>query len=135
MNDTTATIQQLKDQVLKFRDERHWRKFHNPKNLSLSILIEAAEIAEHFQWQRTEQEVDELLAIENEREAIGEEIADVCAYVLSLVDVLKIDLTQALINKLEKNKLKFPLEQWSTPDKTSHLADYLDLRRRRRKEK
>ena len=90
-----------------FVAEREWQSFHDPKNLSASIAIEAAELMEHFQWLRS----DELDSIQEDHEKmglIGEELADIMAYLLSCASVLGVDLSAALADKMKKNAIKYP---------------------------
>ena len=106
-DDTTTTIAELKAVVQHFVDERNWRKFHNAKNLSMSLAIEAAELMEHFQWLTT----DEVVAGEQQDFGeIADELADVTCYALAMANVLKIDLSQAVNSKMIKNRLKYPTE-------------------------
>jgi NTP pyrophosphatase (non-canonical NTP hydrolase) len=93
MDDTIAKIR-------KFRDDRDWKQFHDPKNLAVSISIEAAELLE----QATR------YAAEN-RERVSEELADVAIYLIELADITGIDLAQAIEAKLEKNAKKYPVER------------------------
>ena len=110
MSDQTATIAQLRQAVQAFVDERDWRQFHTPKNLAMSLAIEAAELMEHFQW---------IDVAESEsrgrdpaiRDEIADEIADVCCYLLSLVNTLEIDLSEAVHAKLIKNARRYPAEE------------------------
>ncbi len=111
MDDKTASIEQLKQIMDRFVSERDWEPFHDPKNLSASIAIEAAELMEHFQWLRT----DELAAVKDDPEAmvaIREEIADVFAYVLSFASTMNIDLASAFAAKMERNAIKYPAEKF-----------------------
>ena len=107
MNDDTTTVGELKRLLTKFVAEREWEMYHDPKNLSMSIAIEAAELMEHFQWVRTE-ELDELRKNEQAMAEIRDELADVTAYVLALANALDLDLASALADKMEKNALKYP---------------------------
>lgn len=111
LNDTTTTVALLREMVDRFVEERDWQPFHDPKNLSASIAIEASELMEHFQWLRTDQ-LDEVLANQAKMGAIREEIADVLAYVLSFADTMNIDLSSALTDKLKKNALKYPVDMY-----------------------
>lgn len=111
MRDQNETIQQLRDLVTAFVDEREWQPYHDAKNLSMSIAIEAAELMEHFQWSRTDQ-LEELLHDEKKSEEIRDEIADIFCYLLSLTNDLKIDLAQALRDKLVKNAKKYPADKF-----------------------
>jgi NTP pyrophosphatase (non-canonical NTP hydrolase) len=94
--------------IRKFRDERDWMQFHNPKNLAASIVIEAAELLEQFQWKTGEESERHAQA---KKEAIADEIADVAIYLLELADNLDIDLIQAINSKLDKNARKYPVEK------------------------
>lgn len=97
--------------VAEFVRERAWETFHSPKNLSMSLAIEAAELMEHFQWLTT----DESRLIPNELDklhAVAEEMADVFCYLLALANELDIDLGRALLDKMAKNRLKYPVEQF-----------------------
>ena len=94
--------------IRQFRDERDWMKFHDPKNLAVSISIEAAELLEQFQW-KSVAEVEQHVAHNKER--ISDEIADVAIYLLELSDNLGINLESAILAKLEKNASKYPVEK------------------------
>jgi NTP pyrophosphatase (non-canonical NTP hydrolase) len=96
--------------VLRFRDEREWGQFHNPKDLAISIVLEAAELLEHFQWKRPE-EVESLLAEAANRQQVGEEMADVLILLISLADAVGIDLLEAARAKLAENARKYPVER------------------------
>ncbi|MDB4470859.1 nucleotide pyrophosphohydrolase [Deltaproteobacteria bacterium] len=108
MTDLQITLHELKERMATFVRERDWEKFHNPKNLSMSISIEAAELMEHFQW-LTEQQSKQL-----EPEAlqeIGEELADIVLYSLSLANFLQLDLAETVLAKMAKNERKYPKDQ------------------------
>lgn len=92
--------------IRKFRDERDWMQFHDPKNLAVSIVIEAAELLEQFQW-KDKKAVEQH--IRENREEIADELADVAIYLTELADNLGIDLIQAMNSKLEKNARKYPV--------------------------
>jgi NTP pyrophosphatase (non-canonical NTP hydrolase) len=111
MSDSQTTVADLRAMIDTFVAERDWRQFHTPKNLSMSLAIEAAELMEHFQWLTPE----ESLAVTGRPEklqAIGEEIADVLAYLLSLANAWELDLSTAMREKLVKNARKYPVEQY-----------------------
>lgn len=91
--------------ILKFRDERDWKQFQTPKNLAVSLSIEASEILEIFQW------LDGKSVPEDETEHFREEIADVYGYLLLLAEETGIDLSQALSEKIVKNAKKYPIEK------------------------
>ena len=96
--------------VLRFRDEREWRQFHNPKDLAISITLEAAELLEQFQWKRPD-EVEALLADAASRHRVGEEMADVLILLISLADATGIDLVVAAEAKLAENARKYPVNR------------------------
>ena len=89
----------------KFREERDWEQFHSPKNLSMALMVECAELVEHFQWLTQEQ--SRHLSVETKK-AVEEEIGDVLIYLLNLSDKLGIDCRQAAQKKLAINRNKYP---------------------------
>jgi NTP pyrophosphatase (non-canonical NTP hydrolase) len=99
-----SDIQSLINSVNKFRDDRNWRQYHNPKDLAISISIEAAELLEDFQWISSEK------ALRENKENIQEEIADVLIYSLMLCSDLELDVKQIVEEKLEKNGEKYPVD-------------------------
>jgi len=109
MSDSDETVLSLRQAVQAFVDERDWRQFHTPKNLAMSIAIEAAELMEHFQWVDIPESVDRGREPAR-REQIADEIADVCCYLLSLANALDLDLSRAVRSKLVKNAEKYPVE-------------------------
>lgn len=111
LNDSIATLAQLRDLMNRFVAQRDWQPFHDPKNLSASIAIEAAELMEHFQWLRSDQ-LDGLRADPQALAAVKEEVADVFAYLLSFANALDIDLASALTEKMRKNEMKYPVEKF-----------------------
>ena len=102
-------LQPSMEALLKFRRERDWEQFHTPKNLSMSIAIESAELMEHFQW-KTEPEVRDYLET-GARGKVEEEIADVASYLLLLSHDLGLDLNDCIRNKIKKNEEKYPVEK------------------------
>lgn len=108
MSDSQTTLQQLKEKMAAFVKEREWEPFHTPKNLSMSIAIEAAELMEHFQWLTVEE--SKSLAPEALSD-IGEELADIVIYALSLSNVLGLDLADTVLAKMEKNIRKYPSDK------------------------
>jgi NTP pyrophosphatase (non-canonical NTP hydrolase) len=96
--------------VLDFRDRRDWRQFHNPKDLAISITLEAAELLEHFQW-KTVEEVTAFLGSEENRRRVGEEMADVLILLISLADAMGLDLLEAARAKLLENERKYPVDR------------------------
>lgn len=110
-NDRTTTVEDLRKLVSDFVDERDWQQFHSPKNLAMSIAIESAELMEHFQWcsvdesRQVTQQADKLTDV-------GEELADVVAYCLALANSLELDLSTILSRKMEKNRAKYPADEF-----------------------
>jgi NTP pyrophosphatase (non-canonical NTP hydrolase) len=111
MNDTTTTVASLKGLMADFVSERDWAPFHDPKNLSASIAIEAAELMEHFQWLRSD-ELQTVCDDANAMRAIREELADILAYLLSFATRMEIDLSTALEEKMKKNAAKYPVDRY-----------------------
>ncbi len=99
----------LRKQLIDFRKKRDWEKFHKPKDLAVSIVLEAAELLENFQW-KTDREVEEMLR-SAASEQIHEEIADIAIYLTYLCHDIGIDLEDAVAKKLEKNKKKYPSDK------------------------
>ncbi len=108
--DSTATIGELKDRVEKFRDQREWGKYHKPKDLAVSVAIEAGELMEFFQW-KSDAEVEQALAEPAKREEFCDELADVLCYCLLLASAAKVDLSDAVASKMSKNEAKYPVEK------------------------
>lgn len=111
MTENDVSFDTLKKLVKQFIDERDWQKYHNPKNLAMSISIESAELMELFQWLSLE---ESILLKENKLkfEKIKEEIADIIIYCISLGNVLDIDISKAILDKIEKNKAKYPTSKY-----------------------
>ncbi len=103
-----SDIQKLMEIIIKFRDARDWKKFHNPKDVSISLVLEATEVMEHFQWKNKE-EIQRY--IETHRVEIGEELSDVLYWVLLMSHDLGIDIKQALERKIEISNKKYPVEK------------------------
>lgn len=108
--DDQTTIAELKKRFIQFRDERDWKKFHNPKDLAVSISIEANELLELFQW-KDNAEVEEMLKNPKKMQEIRDELADIVTYCLSASDTLNIDLSEAVTQKLAKSAIKYPVEK------------------------
>jgi len=111
LNDATATLDELKAVMRRFVEERSWQPFHNPKNLSASIAIEAAELMEHFQWMPSHESLN-IERPSDKMEAVEDELADVFAYVLSFADSLGIDLASSFLKKMAKNAGKYPAAEF-----------------------
>lgn len=90
--------------ICKFRDDREWKQFHNPKDLAISISLEAAELLEVFQWSKDD------LYVNEKKDKIKEELADVLMYAYLLADVEDMDIEEIIIDKIKKNNEKYPVE-------------------------
>ncbi len=111
MPDATTTVTELREAMRRFVGERDWEQFHSPKNLAMGLAIEAAELMEHFLW------IDnpasrEAVRDPEQRLRIGEEMADVACYLLALANVMNLDLSDAVDDKLVKNAVKYPAEKY-----------------------
>ena len=106
MPDDTIRIRELKKKIRDFVRERNWEKYHHPKELAISISIEAAELLEVFQWDE-KADIQEIKNDQETMEKIKGEIADVMMYVLSLSNQLDLDLSEAIFSKLERNRTKY----------------------------
>lgn len=101
-------IKKLTERIIAFRDARDWKQFHNPKDVALSLVLEAGEVMEHFQWKNKNEMEKHIL---DSRAEIGEELADVLYWVLLMSHDLKIDVLSALDKKMIKNEAKYPVEK------------------------
>ena len=101
-------IKKLTKKLIAFRNERDWEQFHNPKDVALSLTLEAAEVLEHFQWKNNKELED---YVKTHKDEIGEELADVFNWVLILSHDIGIDIAHASAKKLEKNKKKYPVHK------------------------
>ncbi len=105
MTDLNILVEELR----KFRDERDWKQFHNHKDMALSMVLESAEVLEHFQWKSPE-EVN-TYAQENKAD-IAEEIADVLKYLVQLADNIGVeDIVQVALDKLQRDAAKYPVDK------------------------
>jgi len=102
------SIQNTLKALLDFRNARDWKQFHKPKDLAISISLEASEILDHFQW-KTDAEFEEYL--KTHKENVADELADVFNYLLILSHDLDINLLESAKNKLKKNIEKYPVEK------------------------
>lgn len=102
------SIKDLQSLVIKFRDQRNWKQYHNPKDFAISLVLEAAELIEHFQWKSPE----ELEAyVKNNKEKIGEEIADVLYVLLIMSYDFGIDIEKTFRKKMKQNAKKYPVRK------------------------
>jgi NTP pyrophosphatase (non-canonical NTP hydrolase) len=111
MSDQQTTVAELRTLVRNFVDARDWRQFHSPKNLSMALAIEAAELMEHFQWLTTD--ASRNVGDSSEKlEAVGEELADVICYALAIANELDIDVSSTMRDKMKKNEIKYPAVEY-----------------------
>lgn len=103
----TSDFLLLRDKLRAFSDAREWDQYHSPKNLSMALMVEVAELMEHFQWLTEKQSADLRPDVKG---AVAEELADVLLYLIRLSDRLGVDLKTAALHKLEKNALKYPAD-------------------------
>jgi len=103
-----SEINEITEKIIQFRDERDWMQFHDPKNMAVSIILEASELLEHFQW-KTSEEVEAY--IKTHKADVQDEIADIAMYLFELADNLGISLIGAMEEKLKKNEMKYPIEK------------------------
>ena len=101
-------LEDIKVKLKQFAKERDWEQFHSPKNLSMALSVEVAELVEHFQWLK---EQDSYQHQHEKHQAIAEEIADIQMYLVLLADQLNIDIAASVNKKIEKNKERFPIEK------------------------
>ncbi len=93
------------DMILKFRDDRDWKQFHNPKDLAISISLEAAELLEVFQWSGTD------IVCADKKDKIAEELADILVYCTLMAEACGLDMDEIVQKKMEQNNKKYPVEK------------------------
>ncbi len=104
------SLEALKLRLREFAAERDWQQFHSPKNLAMALIVEAAELVEHFQWLSERQSESENLSPQR-RQEVAHELADILVYLVRLADRLDIDLLQSVDEKLKLNAEKYPAER------------------------
>ncbi len=109
-NDSSVTIQDLKSKIQHFAKEREWEQFHAPKNLSMAIAAEAAELMEHFLWQDGQGSSD-MLKDPSKRLEIEDELADVLIFALEFANIADFDVSSIIESKMLKNAQKYPVEK------------------------
>lgn len=109
--DHNTTVAQLRELVRNFVDARDWQQFHSPKNLSMALAIEAAELMEHFQWITTDAS-RKVGQDSGKLEAVSEELADVLCYALAIANELGIDVAESMTAKMKKNEIKYPAAEY-----------------------
>ncbi len=101
-------IKKLQKRVVDFRNKRGWKQFHRPKDMALSLTLEAAEVLEHFQW-KDEKEIEQYLEKAKNKKALAEEICDVLFWILTMAHDLKIDIPKSFEQKMKKNERRYPV--------------------------
>ena len=108
MTDKQATLDDLKKKIVTFINKRDWSQFHTPKNLSMAIATEAAELMEHFRW---EKDGEDTAKLKTNRSQVEAELADILAFVLSFAYHYQIDLSKALSKKMKINEKRYPVKK------------------------
>ena len=111
MNDSNTTLAELKTIVEDFVSERDWSQFHNPKNLSMALAIEAGELMDIFKWNTT-QECEDMISEKNIRQDATDELADIMIYALAFSNRNNINISNAIEKKMIKNRKKYPTEKF-----------------------
>ncbi len=111
MPDSSTTVAVLRDAMGRFVAERQWEPFHSPKNLVMGLSVEVAELMEHFLWMDNEAS-RQVVGDPARLGEVADEMADVACYLLALSNTLGIDLSEAILSKLAKTALKYPVEQY-----------------------
>ena len=114
--DSKTNVQELKEIVRKFCEERDWDQFHGAKELAVALIIESAELLERFRF-KSEKEIEELFENQEKREKISEEMADVLYFLLRLAQKYNIDLTTELKKKMASNEKRYPVEKFKGSNK------------------
>lgn len=111
MGEDSHTLDELLEIISEFVKERDWDQYNLPLNLAISTSIEVGELLELFQW-KTHEEIEEALQEDDFRQALASEIADVLVYLLRVADTTGIDPTKAVVEKMKRNREKYPIEYW-----------------------
>ena|SRR5919199_585671 len=101
-------FKQMQQQIVQFNDSRDWQQFHTPKDLAMSLVLEAAEVLEHFQWKNEDEIKDHL---RDHKEEIGEELADCLYWILLMAHYYDISLPDAFQKKMQQNEAKYPISK------------------------
>ena len=110
--DQNTTVHDLRQLMRDFVAERHWQKYHNPRNIAASISVEAGELLELFQWADNDAALERLAKDPEYKRAVGEELSDVLLYAMSLANAMDIDLSHVVHAKMVKNRKKYPADQF-----------------------
>ena len=98
----------LREKLRQFAEARDWDQYHSPKNLTMALMVEVAELMEHFQWLTEAQSCDPAAI---DKPAVADELADILLYLIRLSDRLEVDLLDAALHKMEKNAMKYPADK------------------------
>jgi len=113
-----SDINDIQEKITQFRDDRNWKQFHNPKDLAISISLEAAELLEVFQWSGTDIEAG------SKKDKIAEELADVLIYCGLMADAVGLDVEEIILKKLNRNDEKYPIDKaYGSSKKYNQLGD------------
>lgn len=116
-----VSLDELQSIIRQFIDERDWDQFHNPKDLAISLALEAAEVMEHFQWKSAEEMTEH---VKKNKTDVGDELADVLYWVILLANKIDVDLIDAFKRKMQQNQAKYPVEKAKgNHKKYTQLAD------------
>ncbi len=110
-DDQNTTVETLRREIAAFIRERDWEQFHDPKNLSMAIATEAAELMEHFRWAKNDESMD-LVKDPKVKHEVAEELADILSFALSFANAADIDITSTLRAKMAKNARKYPADEY-----------------------
>ena len=113
--DDDISINKLRTSVQNFITERDWDRYHTPKNLSMSIAIEAAELMEHFQWV-TNKHSSDMIQDDTTRAQVVDELSDILIYCLSFVNKIDVDISHAILDKLKRNEIRYPIGTMPTEE-------------------
>lgn len=117
-SDILSEINKIVEEIIEFRDERGCSKFHNSKDLAISLQLEASELLELFQWKSSEE------VIKNNHEQLEEELADVFIYAITMAHDLELDIQEVINRKLVKNSKKYPIDKsYGTNKKYTEFED------------
>ena len=103
-------IKELQEKVIQFRERRDWAQYHNPKDLAISLSLEASELLEIFQWKNAD-EVEAIMRDEKSRKRVQEELGDIFIYALNMSHAFGFDPSEVILNKLRMNEEKYPVEK------------------------
>ena len=111
MDDTNTTIMDLKNFVEDFVHKRDWSQFHNAKNLSMALTIEAGELMDIFKW-NTPEESESMMSEKNTRQEATDELADIIIYAIAFANRNNINISNAIDQKMIKNRIKYPVDKY-----------------------